>query len=77
MNSSHRSCHSHLRFLTNLCLQKEPFKRFMGMIRSNSRQFEAEGRILRLKQYMAADANPAQIEEVLPIPILFQHLATL
>ena len=35
------------------------------MIRSNSPDFEAAGRVLRLKQYMPADANQAHIEAVL------------
>ena len=37
----------------------------MEMIRGNSREFEAGGRVLRLKQYMAADANCAMMEEVI------------
>ena len=47
------------------CVQRAPFRRFMEMIRSDSREFEAGGRVLRLKQYMAADANCAMMEEVI------------
>lgn len=35
------------------------------MIRTNSHKFEAQGRILRLKQYMPAGANCAVMEEVI------------
>ena len=35
------------------------------MIRNNSCEFEGGGRVLRLKQYMPADANQAHIEAVL------------
>ena len=46
-------------------MQSEPFQRFIKMIRSNSHKFEAQGRILRLKQYMPAGANCAAMEEVI------------
>jgi len=39
-------------------LEKEPFKRFMGMIRCNSQKIKAEGRIHRLKKYMAQTPTP-------------------
>ena len=45
--------------------QNEPFRRLIHMIRGNSQDFEAGGRVLRLKQYMPADANQAHIEAVL------------
>lgn len=48
-----------------LLLQHPAFQRFMHMIRTNSRRFEAAGRILRLKQYMVSDANCAMIEAVI------------
>lgn len=35
------------------------------MIHGNSGDFEAGGRVLRLKQYMSADARPAMIDLVL------------
>ncbi len=35
------------------------------MIRTNSREFEADGRVLRLKQYMNSDARPPMIDMVL------------
>ncbi|KAK9795568.1 hypothetical protein WJX73_002300 [Symbiochloris irregularis] len=46
-------------------LDNEPFRRLITMIRGNSTEFEANGRVLRLKQYMPADANQAHIEAVL------------
>jgi hypothetical protein len=46
-------------------LQSPSFKRLIDMIRSNSTEFEANGRVLRLKQYMIADARPAMIDLVL------------
>lgn len=46
-------------------MQHPPFQRFMAMIRRNSREFEAGGRILRLKQYMVSDANCAMMEAVI------------
>ena len=45
--------------------QSEPFQKLLAMIRSNSREFQAEGRILRLKNYMRADAQPAEIDAVI------------
>ena len=46
-------------------MQSEPFRRLIHMIRSNSTEFEAHGRILRMKQYMPAAANQAHIAAVL------------
>ncbi len=45
--------------------QSAPFRRLIDMIRANSLDFEADGRVLRLKQYMSADARPAMIDLVL------------
>lgn len=42
-----------------------PFRRLIEMIRTNSREFEADGRVLRLKQYMSSDARPPMIDMVL------------
>lgn len=39
-------------------LQAEPFVRFLRMVRENSTEFEANGRVLRLKQYIKADVGP-------------------
>lgn len=46
-------------------LQAEPFRRFVDMVRSNSPEFEAQGRVLRLKQYISADVRPAAINAIL------------
>lgn len=35
------------------------------MLRSNSHDFEAQGRVLRLKQYISADVRPAAINAIL------------
>lgn len=35
------------------------------MVRSNSRDFEAQGRVLRLKQYINSDVRPAAINAIL------------
>ena len=35
------------------------------MVRSNSHDFEAQGRVLRLKQYISADVRPAAINAIL------------
>ena len=35
------------------------------MVRSNSPEFEAQGRVLRLKQYISADVRPAAINAIL------------
>ena len=35
------------------------------MVRSNSHEFEAQGRVLRLKQYISADVRPAAINAIL------------
>lgn len=45
--------------------QLAPFKRLIDMIRTNSKEFEADGRVLRLKQYMNSDARPPMIDMVL------------
>lgn len=46
-------------------LQAAPFRRFVEMVRSNSHDFEAQGRVLRLKQYISADVRPAAINAIL------------
>ncbi|KAL0018231.1 hypothetical protein WJX79_000585, partial [Trebouxia sp. C0005] len=46
-------------------LEAAPFRRFVEMVRSNSHDFEAEGRVLRLKQYISADVRPAAINAIL------------
>lgn len=46
-------------------LQAAPFKRFVEMVRSNSHDFEAQGRVLRLKQYINSDVRPAAISAIL------------
>ena len=48
-----------------MCVQSEPFRKLLAMIRDNSTEFQAEGRILRLKNYMRADAQPAEIDAVI------------
>ena len=48
-----------------MLLQAEPFQKLLAKIRSNSHEFQAEGRILRLKNYMRADAQPAEIDAVI------------
>ena len=35
------------------------------MIRADSRQFQADGRVLRLKQYISSDVRPAHIDAIL------------
>ena len=45
--------------------QAAPFRRFVEMVRSNSQDFEAQGRVLRLKQYISADVRPAAINAIL------------
>ena len=46
-------------------MQAAPFRRFVDMVRSNSHEFEAQGRVLRLKQYISADVRPAAINAIL------------
>lgn len=46
-------------------MQHPPFRRFLDLIRDNSEDFQSKGRILRCKQYMKPDANPAMIDEVI------------
>eukprot|EP00803_Ostreobium_quekettii_P003889 evm.model.scf_407EXC.2 EVM.evm.TU.scf_407EXC.2 scf_407EXC:14109-19988(-) len=46
-------------------LQIESVCRLCDMIRNNSTEFEAQGRILRLKQYLKADARPNVMNSVL------------
>jgi len=48
-----------------MLLQAAPFRRFVEMVRSNSHDFEAQGRVLRLKQYISADVRPAAINAIL------------
>ena len=48
-----------------LLLQNPRFKGFCDMIRANSEEFEAQGRVLRLKQFIRADAKQAQIDAIL------------
>ena len=47
------------------CLQNLPLAQFLDDIRSNSRKFEADGRVLRLKQYLGITARPPIIDAVL------------
>ena len=35
------------------------------MIRANSREFQADGRVLRLKQYVSSDVRPSHIDAIL------------
>lgn len=51
--------------IKNLLLQAAPFRRFVEMVRSNSHDFEAQGRVLRLKQYINSDIRPAAINAIL------------
>jgi hypothetical protein len=46
-------------------LQNLPLAEFLDDIRSNSRKFEADGRVLRLKQYLGITARPPVIDAVL------------
>eukprot|EP00884_Botryococcus_braunii_P006272 jgi/Botrbrau1/15646/Bobra.4_1s0030.1 len=46
-------------------MESAPFRRLIEMIRGNSREFAANGRVLRLKQYMIADAREPMINMVL------------
>lgn len=48
-----------------MLLQAAPFRRFVEMVRNNSHDFEAQGRVLRLKQYISADVRPAAINAIL------------
>ena len=41
------------------------FSRFLAMLRSGSPEFEAEGRVLRLRRYLRADVPPAVLDAVL------------
>ena len=45
--------------------QAGPFQQLLASIRGNSTEFQAEGRILRLKNHMRADAQPAEIDAVI------------
>jgi hypothetical protein len=40
-------------------------RRLCEMIRRNSREFQAGGRVLRLKQYIGADVKPPHIDAIL------------
>ena len=51
--------------ILELLLQNPRFKGFCDMIRNNSEEFEAQGRVLRLKQFIRADAKQAQIDAIL------------
>ena len=53
------------RCILRLLLQNSRFKGFCDMIRANSEEFEAQGRVLRLKQFIRADAKQAQIDAIL------------
>ena len=46
-------------------LQNKQIARLCGMIRANSREFQADGRVLRLKQYVSSDVRPSQIDAIL------------
>ena len=39
--------------------------RLCALIRANSRAFQANGRVLRLKQYISSDVRPAHIDAIL------------
>jgi hypothetical protein len=45
--------------------QTKPVKDLIEAITSNSRLFEADGRVLRLKQYLPTDVGPAVIDAVI------------
>lgn len=40
------------------CLSSPRFRQFLALIRSNCQEFEAQGRVLRLRQYLRADVGP-------------------
>ena len=58
-------------------VQHAPFERFVGMIRSNSTEFEAGGRVLRLKQYIKADAGTAMIDAIIAALAANTHVEAL
>ena len=45
--------------------QREPVRDFLELVRTESTKFEADGRVLRLKQYLGINARPAVIDAVL------------
>lgn len=45
--------------------QNQPLSEFLEDIRNNSTKFEADGRVLRLKQYLGINARPVVIDAVL------------
>lgn len=46
-------------------LASPAFARFLEMVRSGSCEFEADGRVLRLRRYLRADVGPAVMDAVL------------
>ena len=48
-----------------LCMQNKQVARLCNMIRADSREFQADGRVLRLKQYISSDVRPAHIDAIL------------
>ncbi|PSC70796.1 chlorophyll b reductase [Micractinium conductrix] len=48
----------------NPAQQSASFRRFLAMIRGDSHEFEAQGRVLRLRQYLRPDVGPRVLEAV-------------
>ena len=46
-------------------MQNKQVARLCAMIRADSREFQADGRVLRLKQYISSDVRPAHIDAIL------------
>ena len=50
----------------NACpMQNKQVARLCAMIRADSHEFQADGRVLRLKQYVSSDVRPSQIDAIL------------
>ncbi len=54
-------------FLTSFVstAQNTTLREFLEQVRTNTTKFEADGRVLRLKQYLGINARPAVIDAVL------------
>ena len=46
-------------------MQNKQVARLCNLIRADSREFQADGRVLRLKQYISSDVRPAHIDAIL------------
>ena len=46
-------------------MQNKHVRRLCDMLRANSRDFQADGRVLRMKQYVSADIKPPHIDAIL------------